>query len=69
MTIDEHPFGNRKSCGDVTLGRAAGAFWFPAGKVAYGRSAAHGAEVFSSEEMNAWMDEDDADLRELTRDP
>ena len=25
--------------------------------------------IFSSEEMNAWMDEDDADLRELTRDP
>jgi|LauGreDrversion4_1035100.scaffolds.fasta_scaffold698170_1 hypothetical protein len=24
--------------------------------------------VFSAEEMNAWMDEDEADLRELTRD-
>ena len=24
--------------------------------------------IFSAEEMNAWMDEDEADLRELTRD-
>ena len=24
--------------------------------------------IFSSEEMNAWMDEDEADLREITRD-
>jgi hypothetical protein len=35
LIIGEHSFGNRKCRGDVTRGPAAGAFWFPAGKVAF----------------------------------